>query len=86
MAQRPVFSGPRFRAIREAAGVRMVDLAAAAGVGYSNLRLFEQRAAIRGRPRNLSPETAHRLATALGRLSGHPVHIEDFLLDGDLAA
>ena len=82
--QRQVFSGPRLRAIREACGIRMVDLARACpSCTYTNLRLFEQGAAVRGRPRNLSPELANLLAQTLTEMSGRTVTPADFLATPD---
>lgn len=69
----PRYDGPNFRKIRQAAGIRMADLARTSGVSYGHLRMFEAGA------RNVSPEAAHRLSNGLATLTGRAVPVEEFL-------
>jgi transcriptional regulator with XRE-family HTH domain len=66
------YDGDALRRIRQAAGVHMGQLAAAAGCHYSHLAQFEI-----GR-RRISPELANRFAIELTKLAGHTVEVAEF--------
>ena len=68
----PRYDGPAVRRIRQTAGIRMVELAAAVGCHYRHLAQFEKST------RHVSPEMAYRLAKALTTLTGRTVEVEEF--------
>ena len=77
----PTFDGERFRQLRQAAGVPLIDVVRVAGrVSYRHVQQFEHG------PRHVSVELAHRLAIALTRLTGNPVTVDDFTVRPEEAA
>lgn len=77
---RPQFDGQRLRALRETAGIRMVDLALAVGCAYRHLANFETGCPVGKNkiPRNLSPALANRIARELSGALGSEITIADF--------
>jgi transcriptional regulator with XRE-family HTH domain len=75
------FHGAKLREVRQAAGIRMIDLARAAGCSYGHLRMAETGTTTpdgRRVYRQISTELAYRIAHALTRLTGRPVTIDAF--------
>ncbi len=65
------FDGPRARALRQSAGVRMIDLARAIDCTYGHLRMVETSG------RQPSTELAYRIARVLSRHLDRDVGIDE---------
>jgi transcriptional regulator with XRE-family HTH domain len=75
------FHGAKLREVRQAGGIRMIDLARVARCSYGHLRMAETGTTTpdgRRAYRQISTELAYRIAHALSQLTGRPVSIDDF--------